>query len=313
LRDASGAIGTDQRSSSEGQAVHDHALGGDAEHARLAAVPSSANGGASRRTSSAVSRPDSWLPAELRASWRDVPALAGLAADRFAEKRCERLPVVRTAAWLFWLWMLTAQRLRDRVVARDGRRAVLCVAPLAPRPRRDLPWLMRQVACWLAIVGGLGALLGLAYIPIFVAYQIAVLTGSPAVVEVVGDADLVLLGVLFLFGVYPLMRRVLQLRSSADRDHRRRLRAADGTWWEVTTLAGSREVVTAEWLRDELLPVVDARGIGLFAKAANPKLINYYRRLGFSAVDSARPNLMCRPAATPVADMATASAWSAAA
>lgn len=247
---------------------------------------------------------DAWLPAELRASWRDMPALARLAADRFAEKRHERLPVVRTATWLFWLWLLTAQRLRDRVIARDGRRAVLCVAPLAPCPRRDLPWLMRHTAFYLTMVGGLAVLVGLACIPILVAYQIAVLTGSTEVVESVGDAEIVFLGASFLLGLLPLMWRVARLWSVADRDRRHYLRAAPGTWWEVTTLAGCRGAVTRDWLRDELLPMVDARGIGLLAKAAKPELIDYYRRLGFSAVDSAQPSLLHRPAATQAAGLA---------
>lgn len=228
------------------------------------------------------------IPAELNPQWRDLPALAWLAATAFGRRLPGMTTLIRVGSWPLFLAVFTAARVVGELAA-NGRAAVVIVSE---RPGRG--WLRYAVSVASALVVFVAPIA--AMLAVLVAGAVAAAAGwvwFGRVLEGLGAVGSILVAVLVPVAACahvrwrPLRELPGGRRWAAQRYPRvmeaSTLAAQPGRWGAVHGLVRP------------LLDVADDRGHAVLAYAGDATLARNYARLGFRPVPSASGWMLCRP------------------
>jgi hypothetical protein len=229
------------------------------------------------------------IPAELLPRWRDLPALAWLAAGRFRVPA--RVPVlsslVPAVSWPTFLVVLAAACGEGRLVAWQTS-AMAIVTPLPGRRR----W--RGCAAALVAMPVAAAVLLLPFLLVIGLAVTAVVVGADAL----GRWLITLAPVAYAApAVLGAVAAIAGLRECGHRVAGRRwaVRAFPRLVEASTLAADPHDRQAATRLVIGLLRVADRQQCAVLLQARDDRLADLYRRLGFRMVPAGGSRVLCRP------------------
>jgi hypothetical protein len=233
------------------------------------------------------------IPAELTPRWRDLPALAWLAAGAFRARTPPLRPLAglaRLAAWPAFVTALVGAHVERELAAHDRRAMVILVDRTGNRRR----W--RGVTASVATLPIMGGVLVLPAVAVAAVGVIVIVLGAPRLGVVI-----VWLAPAAVLALASLAAGAIAVALRAEVRHAR----ATARQWALTRHARLVEATTlaadpadgraATVLLRRLLRAADEQQVAVVVYARDDRLVALYTRLRFGPVPPVPGRALCRP------------------